>query len=362
MHGADPMACGCSRCLPIREDELDSSELSRGQPVRAGVRWIQRALNRVASAGLTEDGRFGLRTRGAVLLFQRRHGLPADGKVGPLTETALVRAGAPPPPNGGGPTTSTLSAPGSGHCRLDARVAEVTLYQSIPMGVPGVPNETAIYLPPGLQRTPRVDVIVYLHGWERTRNGAIICGQARTIEEYLRGRHFPLREILRDSGKNAILVAPKLGTHSEPGTLVRPGAFTAFVDKVLLALATCGAWSKPPVLGRLVLAAHSGGGAILGRITTINGELLEPLKEVWMFDALYGAVVPYWERLLQARPDLVARFAFTTNGGTLANHTHLSEKVKRPNVEIRLTRAPDHCSVPYHEMKEWLGRSLLGNR
>jgi peptidoglycan hydrolase-like protein with peptidoglycan-binding domain len=361
MHGADPMACGCSRCEPPAEDELDGSGPSRGHPVSAHVRWIQRALNRVAGAGLTEDGKLGLRTRGAVLLFQRRQGLPADGKVGPRTEAALVRAGAPPPPDGV-PAAPTPLAPGSGRCRLDTRVAEVTLYQSIPLGVPDVPNETAIYLPPGLRRTPRVDLIVYLHGFERNRQGEIICGQARTIDEYLRGRHFPLREILRDSGKNAILVAPKLGTHSEPGTLVRPGAFTAFVDKVLQALATCGAWSKPPGLGRLVLAAHSGGGAPLGRITTINGELLEPLKEVWMFDALYGAVVPHWERFLHARPDLVARFAFTTNGGTLANHTALSEKVKRPNVEIRLTRAPNHCWVPHHEMKEWLARSLLDNR
>jgi peptidoglycan hydrolase-like protein with peptidoglycan-binding domain len=324
-------------------------------PAGERIRWIQRALNQVAGAGLDEDGRLGPRTRVAILRFQRQKGLRADGKVGAKTEAALVRAGAAAPSKTG--STSTPNA-----CRSDARVADKTVLHRIALGVPGVPNETAIYLPPGLRRGPRVDLIVYLHGWERNREGKIICAQARTVDEYLRGRQFPLREALRDSGKNAVLVVPKLGTHSEPGHLVRAGGFRAFVDEVLTTLTTCGGWGQTPQLGRLILAAHSGGGAAIGRIAAVNGELVDHLTEIWMFDALYGAVVPLWERFLAARPNLIARFAFTTTGGTHANSTALAAKVKRPNVEIRLTRAANHCLVPSAEIGEFLARSRLENR
>ena len=65
-------------------------ETDRRSP--AYVRWVQEALNRLAGAGLTVDGRLGPRTQGAVKTFQGRRGLPADGVVGPRTEEALVTA------------------------------------------------------------------------------------------------------------------------------------------------------------------------------------------------------------------------------------------------------------------------------
>src|SRR5215216_3700272 len=78
------------------------NETDRRSP--AYVRWVQESLNRVSSAGLTADGRFGPGTRGAVQVFQRGHGLPADGVVGPRTEAVLVAAGAPTPPGAGAST------------------------------------------------------------------------------------------------------------------------------------------------------------------------------------------------------------------------------------------------------------------
>ena len=69
------------------------------------VRWLQEALNRVVGARLTVDGRSGPATRAAIRTFQQRHGLTADGVVGPQTERALVAAGAPPPPAAAAPVT-----------------------------------------------------------------------------------------------------------------------------------------------------------------------------------------------------------------------------------------------------------------
>src|SRR5215217_5911591 len=104
-------------CPPSKVSERETNhEEAQGKIDRrssAYVRWMQEALNRVSGAGLTADGRFGPRTRGAVQAFQRGHGLPADGVVGPRTEAVLVAAGAPRPPGAlsGGTTPAVLCSP-----------------------------------------------------------------------------------------------------------------------------------------------------------------------------------------------------------------------------------------------------------
>lgn len=59
---------------------------SRGEPVR-NVQTALKAMN--APALLVADGRFGKATHGAVVAFQRKKGLKADGVVGPKTAAAL---------------------------------------------------------------------------------------------------------------------------------------------------------------------------------------------------------------------------------------------------------------------------------
>jgi peptidoglycan hydrolase-like protein with peptidoglycan-binding domain len=49
------------------------------------VKGQQQALNYVQNAGLTEDGYWGNNTRNAVVAFQKKYGLTADGSVGPQT-------------------------------------------------------------------------------------------------------------------------------------------------------------------------------------------------------------------------------------------------------------------------------------
>lgn len=73
-------------------------EVSRRSPEH--IRWAQNALNRIMNLRLAVDGRLGAQTRSAIRSFQQRSGLSADGDVGPLTEAALIKAGASPPPGG----------------------------------------------------------------------------------------------------------------------------------------------------------------------------------------------------------------------------------------------------------------------
>jgi len=96
---------------------VSSSDIIRG-PLRLGSRGsdvmnLQGLLSEQnqPDPALTIDGVFGMRTDAAVRVFQQRHGLKADGIVGPLTAKALgvtfifepppaplPRAPGPPPP------------------------------------------------------------------------------------------------------------------------------------------------------------------------------------------------------------------------------------------------------------------------
>jgi peptidoglycan hydrolase-like protein with peptidoglycan-binding domain len=58
--------------------------LSKGSSGEA-VKHVQFRLNQINSADLIPDGIFGDKTRRAVILFQERHGLTADGIIGPKT-------------------------------------------------------------------------------------------------------------------------------------------------------------------------------------------------------------------------------------------------------------------------------------
>ena len=58
---------------------------SRGEDVTA----VQRKLIAWGYLSGSADGRYGAKTRDAVLTFQRRNGLSADGRVGPATAAAM---------------------------------------------------------------------------------------------------------------------------------------------------------------------------------------------------------------------------------------------------------------------------------
>jgi peptidoglycan hydrolase-like protein with peptidoglycan-binding domain len=100
--------CTCPSCrTALSEEELDvpsaptvDYRVNRKSPEY--IQWYQAALNRILPASLVVDGRRGPKTRAAVHAFQRRSALKVDGVVGPITEGALLKAGAPLPPRAGG--------------------------------------------------------------------------------------------------------------------------------------------------------------------------------------------------------------------------------------------------------------------
>jgi peptidoglycan hydrolase-like protein with peptidoglycan-binding domain len=73
----------------------DDSETSGSSPEY--IRWLQQSLNKIMGLRLAEDGQMGPASRSAVRSFQHLAGLTVDGRVGPTTKQALIRAGAASP-------------------------------------------------------------------------------------------------------------------------------------------------------------------------------------------------------------------------------------------------------------------------
>src|SRR5215213_1463728 len=234
------------------------NETDRRSP--AYVRWVQEALNRVARAGLTANGRFDPSTRGALQAFQGRRGLPADGVIGARTEAALVAAGAQPPP-GAGAATPVVPRPGPAPIggppaliKSETSPPSTTLYTAVTLGGerPARPM-TGIFIPAGYRPLPRVDLILYPHGHKASFPKVSIDGYWNRT----RFRHFALREATNESRKNVILAAPTLGPRSQSGWLTQAGGLDRYVEQILAALRAHGPYSGAsvaPVLGSLVLA------------------------------------------------------------------------------------------------------------
>jgi peptidoglycan hydrolase-like protein with peptidoglycan-binding domain len=58
------------------------------------IKWVQESLNKILGLKLKVDGDAGTNTINAIKSFQLKNGIDAIGKVGPLTEAALIKANA----------------------------------------------------------------------------------------------------------------------------------------------------------------------------------------------------------------------------------------------------------------------------
>lgn len=157
---------------------------------------------------------------------------------------------------------------------------------------PGM-KPTAVYLPPKhVTAATKFDVVIWLHGF-----------YVRDHEFLFHNDPARLREQVRDSGKDVVLIAPFLGYeyavgHSFAGNynvkdLAAPKWGERYLEEILGALAKfLGASSNSiPQLqvGKLVIACHSGGGNAMRNLVGSLGKYQSNLTACWGFDCLYGA-------------------------------------------------------------------------
>ena len=264
---------------------------------------------------------------------------------------------------------SPASLPAMGTTQRPARLMKVenspqscTLYVDIRLGELGHPSPeapaqpmTSIFFPVGYRVQQSVDLVVYLHGFKQDAH------RAWSIDRYwhdLPRRAF--REKLNESQKNAVLVAPTLGTHSNAGWLIRPGGFDRYMDLVMQTLNEYGPYEGlHPTVGNIILACHSGGGVpmrlVAGgglpmRQAGWTGQRYAPLiRECWGFDCTYSHKSHIdsteWGRWAGNRPDTHLYIHYIRHSGT-APEAEALQKQGRSNVTAIPSSTPVHDLVP----------------
>jgi hypothetical protein len=133
----------------------------------------------------------------------------------------------------------------------------------------------AIFVPKGFRAGDATNLVFYFHGWRNNVDDTFA--------------KFRVAEQLAASGVNAVLVlaeGPKNAPDSFGGKLEETGVFSNLVSDVLGALKARGVVGNTRP-GSIILAGHSGAYRVMAFILT-RGGLTANIREVYLFDALYG--------------------------------------------------------------------------
>jgi hypothetical protein len=252
--------------------------------------------------------------------------------------------------------------------RRETTPPSLSLYLPTPLGVPGVEAQsTGVFVPADYRAGEPVDLVVFLRGYDvRRPKTATSVGEYWNSPRHPVLKSFQLREEVNRSGKNVVLVVPALGPFAEAGKLVDPDGVRLFLDHVLRGL-----WQHGPHAGRatrptvrhLILAAHSGGGVPLRRLTRVLGDeagYKDRLKACWGFDSIYGVKdkdAEFWADWVQAHP-----------GARVAMYYRFTERVvgRDPKQPVGPGNPPDHreptgTTFPAQELDRLAQARKLGN-
>jgi hypothetical protein len=182
-------------------------------------------------------------------------------------------------------------------------------------------STVAMFVPKNFHAADKIDFVVHFHGWNNTVAG--------TLEQ------FNLVQQFCESGKNAILIVPE-GPHNAPdsfgGKLEDTNGFKIFMAEAMEKLRAGGLFGnserRPPArlvgglkravpeagapqIGNVILSGHSGGYHVMAGIVERGGL---PIREAWLFDALYGNTENFvaWQKKEKGRMVNI----YTDNGGT----------------------------------------------
>ena len=169
-------------------------------------------------------------------------------------------------------------------------------------------SSVAVFIPKEYKKTAVVDLVIHFHGWYNNIDS--VLARYRFMTQFL------------ESGKNAILVipeGPKNAPDSFGGKLEDDGGFKAFVSEILDSLFGRSLIAST-VPGTIILSGHSGGYHVMSFIL-MRGGLTDHIKEVYLFDALYGQTEKFAYWLDHTGGKLIN--IYTDSGGTKSESENL---------------------------------------
>jgi hypothetical protein len=223
-----------------------------------------------------------------------------------------------------------------------------------------------LFVPKGFRAGRTTDFVIHFHGWGNTLTNVL--------------PHYQLIEQFAASRRNAILVVPQgpvNASDSFGGKLEDEGGLKRFLEEAVRALKQHDV-IKSDHIGRIILSGHSGGyGAVSSAVAW--GGLSDHVREVWLWDALYGNT----ERFVVWFDHHKGRFVdlYTEHGGTkeesenlmaalkgnqvpffASNETNISTSVLRENHLVFLFSALPHDEVmqSHQTFRRFLETSALG--
>jgi hypothetical protein len=160
-----------------------------------------------------------------------------------------------------------------------------------------------VFVPKGFRFSTKIDIVVHFHGWYNHVDSVLTT--------------FKLIEQFAAAHPNAVLVVPQ-GPKDAPdsfgGKLEEKDGFQKFIDETVRAVAR--------VHGRkileprnIILSGHSGAYRVMSYIL-LHGGLSKNIREVWVFDGLYGQLEKFGVWLQQPKARLVN--IYTKEGGTFS--------------------------------------------
>ncbi|MEO8414384.1 MAG: hypothetical protein ABI472_12030 [Ginsengibacter sp.] len=228
-------------------------------------------------------------------------------------------------------TSSNTSFPDTG--RMQGHTYDGNLYDA-PQHY--MDSSVMLLVPQNLEAKKQVDFIFWFHGWRNNIDTAIV--------KYKLARQFSEAKL------NAVLVlaeTAKDAPDSYGGKLEQPGVFKNLLQDVLSELKKKKMIPAKCAYGNILLAGHSGAYRVMANIVQ-NGNV--PVKEVILFDALYGDTGKF---LNWIQADTHNRFVdlYTDYGGT-------DEESKTMPGKLHAV----HASADTIEEKDVTGSFLRANR
>jgi hypothetical protein len=193
-------------------------------------------------------------------------------------------------------------------------------------------NTVALFIPKGFRETGQVDFVVHFHGWRNHVENVLV--------------RYKLIEQLVASGRNAVLIVPqgpRNAADSFGGKLEDADGFKRFMEEAIRTLHEKSALRlKSFHPGRIILSGHSGGYQVISSILD-HGGMTGQVREVWLFDALYGRTDKFVAWMEQGQGRLID--IYTENGGTKAETERLMNTLKQQGKAFLTARDSDQPNL-----------------